>query len=345
MKTLRKYKILVVDDSPDNLRTLVGQMERMALDIQSLQETSARNALEIARMETPDLIITDWEMPDMSGIEFIEALKNDKHTSKIPVIMCTGIMTSSINLQTALDAGAVDYVRKPIDPVEFQARVGSMLQLADSFQTIERHVKLVETQKEALLSEVHHRVQNNLQIIISLMNLQLIKIKDEGIAAALKENQGRVMSMSLVHQRMHQTANFDTIELKSYTTQLVKNVQERFPGIEAGIDLNISNEVFVDLDTAIPLALIINEIVLNFYKYCARDAERSFTINVTQADNQYKITYRDNGDGFPEGLTVENAETFGLELIEILTDQLDGEFKFYNDKGAVINLSLPMTNN
>jgi adenylate cyclase len=153
MKTFKSYKILVVDDQPDNLRTLVDQMERMALDIQALQETSARNALDIARMETPDLIITDWEMPDMDGIEFIRALQTDRKTRGIPVMMCTGIMTSSLNLKTALDAGALDYIRKPIDPLEFQARIRSMLQLADSFKTIQQQMKLMESQKEEIAKE------------------------------------------------------------------------------------------------------------------------------------------------------------------------------------------------
>ncbi|MDX2359973.1 MAG: adenylate/guanylate cyclase domain-containing protein [Crocinitomicaceae bacterium] len=153
MKKAKSYKILVVDDKPDNLRTLVDQMERMHLNIQALQETDARNAFEIAQLEVPDLIITDWEMPDMNGIEFIEALQISKYTREIPVIMCTGIMTSSLNLKTALDAGAVDYIRKPVDPLEFQARVLSMLQLGDSFKTIQQQMKQLESQKQEIAQE------------------------------------------------------------------------------------------------------------------------------------------------------------------------------------------------
>lgn len=153
MKTLKNYKILVVDDKSDNLRTLVDQMEKMDLDIQALQETDARNALMIAELELPDLIITDWEMPDMNGIEFIRALQHNKTTRKIPIIMCTGIMTSSLNLKTALDAGAVDYIRKPVDSIEFQARMRSMLQLSDSFKTIQQQMSVVESQKQEIAVE------------------------------------------------------------------------------------------------------------------------------------------------------------------------------------------------
>ena len=325
MKALKNYKILVVDDKPDNLRILVEQMENMPFDILAFQETSARNAIEIALLELPDLIVTDWEMPDMNGIEFIRALKTDQKTQKIPVIMCTGIMTSSLNLKTALDAGAVDFVR-PVDPIEFEARIGSMLQLVDSFQMIEQQMKLVESQKEILLTEVHHRVKNNLQIIISLMNLQLAKIKDEGIEQALRENQSRIMSMSLVHQRMQQTANFNSIELKSYTAELIENVKHRFLNVNDPIDptiieLKISNSIFVDLDTSIPLGLVINEIVSNFYKHARITGANKFTFSAEQSGNTNTIRYHDNGGGFPSALSIENLDTFGLELIEILMEQ------------------------
>lgn len=179
MKTLKSYKILVVDDSPENLRVLVDHMEHMRLDIQAFQETSAKNAFEIAQLEVPDLIITDWEMPGMDGIQFIQALQTDSKTRRIPVIMCTGIMTSSSNLKTALDAGAVDFVRKPVDPIEFQARIRSMLQLADSFKTIQQQMRLVESQKEEIAVE---KVKSD-QLLENILPREIAKeLKAEGEA-------------------------------------------------------------------------------------------------------------------------------------------------------------------
>lgn len=132
------HKILVVDDQPENLEVLVEVVEMTNPNYEVLQALNSKTALIIARGEIPDLIITDWEMPEMDGIELIKALKADELTKDIPIIMCTGIMTSSENLSTALKAGAVDYIRKPVDPLELPARLRSMLQLSDSFKTIKR---------------------------------------------------------------------------------------------------------------------------------------------------------------------------------------------------------------
>ena len=137
MEEQKSYKILAVDDQPENLDVIVRLMEKIGPEYEVFQVLNPEFGLEIAIEEVPDLIITDWEMPQMSGIEFIEALRANPITEKIPVIMCTGIMTTSENLETALKAGAADYIRKPIDEIELRARLRSILALADSFKTIE----------------------------------------------------------------------------------------------------------------------------------------------------------------------------------------------------------------
>ncbi len=153
MKALRTYKILAVDDYVENLQVIVRIAEEMGPEYEVLQAIDAETAFEIAKDEIPDLIITDWEMPGMNGIELIKRLRMEKSSRLIPVIMYTGIMTTSDNLATALDAGAVDFIRKPIDPVEFRARVLSMLQLSESFQTIKMQMELVQAQTQEIIAE------------------------------------------------------------------------------------------------------------------------------------------------------------------------------------------------
>ncbi|MBZ0111917.1 MAG: diguanylate cyclase [Thermoanaerobaculia bacterium] len=129
-------RILLVDDQPENLKAIVSLFDRSAGRYEIYQTTLAVQALEIAREEQPDLVITDWDMPSMDGIELIEALKADPLTEDIPVIMCTGVMTSSTNLQTALEAGAADYIRKPVDAVELVARTQTMLRMGEMIHRI-----------------------------------------------------------------------------------------------------------------------------------------------------------------------------------------------------------------
>jgi DNA-binding response OmpR family regulator/DNA-binding CsgD family transcriptional regulator len=125
------YKILVVDDQVENLKIMVNYLQSHKCQYDLLQSNAAGKALAIAVQTKPDLIITDWDMPGMDGLAFIKALKLEPSTRDIPVVMATGVMLSSQNLMLALDAGAFDYLRKPIDPIELQARVNSALTISE----------------------------------------------------------------------------------------------------------------------------------------------------------------------------------------------------------------------
>jgi CheY-like chemotaxis protein len=149
---VKNYRILIVDDEPDNIRVIRNCFSEAGEPYAIYQALSGEVALTITGAELPDLIITDWEMPAMDGIELIKQLKQNEATADIPVIMCTGVMTTSENLQTALNAGAVDFVRKPIDKIELLARVQSMLQLADSKKEIKQKYFIIEKKNSFITS-------------------------------------------------------------------------------------------------------------------------------------------------------------------------------------------------
>ncbi len=141
---MKEYKILIVDDDSDKIWAIQRYFVEAGEPYRVYQSLTGELALKIAGNELPDLIITDWEMPEMDGIELINNLKQNPKTTDIPIIMCTGVMISSENLQTALMAGAVDFVRFPIDKIELIARVRSMLQLADSKKEIKQKLSIIE---------------------------------------------------------------------------------------------------------------------------------------------------------------------------------------------------------
>lgn len=121
------YKLLVIDDRIDSLQIIVNYLRSFDSRFNILQSNSSVKALDIARKALPDLIITDWDMPEMNGIELLKQLKANIITKDIPVIISTGVMITSLNLKVALEAGAFDYIRKPIDPIELQARIHSAI--------------------------------------------------------------------------------------------------------------------------------------------------------------------------------------------------------------------------
>jgi len=147
---MKTYTILIADDYPENLNIIVEALEEIEMPHKIMQATNGQILCELAEKWLPDLIITDWEMPKMDGIEAIKYLKNLESTKHIPIIMCTGIMTSSESLKIALEMGAIDYIRKPIDHIELQARVHSALKLVESYGIIKQQNEELEQQNEEL---------------------------------------------------------------------------------------------------------------------------------------------------------------------------------------------------
>jgi class 3 adenylate cyclase/CheY-like chemotaxis protein len=145
---MQNYSILLIDDSPVIIMALTEFMKESELSLTILRANSGKLACSMAEEKLPDLIITDWEMPEMDGIETIKALKNNEQTKDIPIIMCTGKMTKSENLKTALRAGAVDFIRKPVDKIELIARVNSMLTLSESYKKIKTQVDEIAAEKD-----------------------------------------------------------------------------------------------------------------------------------------------------------------------------------------------------
>ena len=131
---MKEHKILIVDDEISITQTIINILESKNPNYTFLQATDGAKGLLIAEKHHPDLIITDWKMPGLSGIDVIKALKNNQATHEIPVVMLTGKMTTSKHLKTALDAGAIDFIRKPIDAIELTARIRSMLLLSGYFK-------------------------------------------------------------------------------------------------------------------------------------------------------------------------------------------------------------------
>ena len=168
---MKTHDILVVDDIPGNLRTIIGYLKEMNNNYGYMQAINGEMALKTALKKLPDLIITDWEMPVMNGIQLIKELKKNPKTTEIPIIMASGIMTSSENLQTAMDAGAIDYIKKPIDKIELRARVRSMLKLSDYNKQIIAQNSLLIKQKDDILKKTQNLQQANKQIILINNNL------------------------------------------------------------------------------------------------------------------------------------------------------------------------------
>ncbi|MEP1096097.1 MAG: response regulator [Cyclobacteriaceae bacterium] len=138
---MENRSILIADDEPQIVRLIVGELTQQSQDWNVFRAGNGKEALEVAKAEYPDLILMDWDMPEMNGLEATRKIRMHEDTSEIPVIMATGEMISSENLKAALEAGAWDFVRKPIDFIELKARMNSALRLREKQEEIKRLLK------------------------------------------------------------------------------------------------------------------------------------------------------------------------------------------------------------
>jgi PAS domain S-box-containing protein len=200
----------------------------------------------------------------------------------------------------------------------------------------EEKIKQSLKEKEVLLKEVHHRVKNNLQVISSILNLQSSYIKDVNTLNLLKESQNRIKSMAFIHESLYQTKDFTSINFSEYIVNLSKNLVHSYSSYDNDIELRLDIEdVFLNLDLAIPCGLIINELVSNSLKYAfLADDEGEIVVGLHVKGDNLELVISDNGVGLPKHIDYRNTESLGLQLVVTLVDQLNGTIKLDNRKGT-----------
>jgi two-component sensor histidine kinase/HAMP domain-containing protein len=190
--------------------------------------------------------------------------------------------------------------------------------------------------KDILLKEVHHRVKNNLQIISSMLRLQSRKFTDRETIEAFRKSQNRAKSMAIAHEKLYQSTDLENIELFSYIETLSKYLLNTYDYDPENIKINIKiKNITQDIDTAIPLGLIINEIVSNSLKHAFKDHKGEIFIEIVPGlDGQYMLTIRDNGIGFPEDLDFMNTDSLGMQLVVSLVEQIEGSIELIRGNGT-----------
>jgi len=200
-------------------------------------------------------------------------------------------------------------------------------------------------EKQLLLKEVHHRVKNNFQIVSSLLELQTKGIEDEKALMLANEGKNRVKSMALIHQKLYQNET-GLVDFDEYIQTLVKELSYMYAS-EKKVQTNIQTKnIQFDVDTAIPLGLIVNELITNAYKY-AFDASADNTLNISinkLNEEEYKLVVADNGKGIDDSIDLAKVKSLGLRLVKRLTKQLQGEFSLNNEQGASFEITFKDTN-
>ncbi len=263
-------------------------------------------------------------------------LKIDKYLS-IPVLDEVEVV-GQISVSNSPD----DYDEKDVEAVE---RLADFYTLA--LQRVRNEEKIMESlrEKKLLLREIHHRVKNNLQIISSLLNLQSQYMKDEETQSVFIESKNRVKSMALIHEKLYRSSSLAHIDFEDYVESLVENLIYSYMDVSASIKTEIDvKDIYLNIDTAIPCGLIINELVSNSLKHAFPDSKGTIKIKMRRKEGECLLKVCDDGSGFPKEIDFKNTESLGMQLINSLVIQLDGNIEMLNESGTCFKINIKESN-
>jgi PAS domain S-box-containing protein len=228
---------------------------------------------------------------------------------------------------------------------------GTVQDITEHKRTEEALAKIEETR----VKEIHHRIKNNLQVISSLLSLEAEKFTDSIILESFKESQNRIASMALIHEELYKGDKIDTLEFGDYLRKLTADLFSSY-NIHKNISLNLDLEqIYLGLDTAIPLGIIVNELVTNSLKHAFpngnkweisislkkikdlgvnKEVSRADSACSQKKDFQYTLTVADNGKGIPEEINFRNTDSLGLQLVNILVEQIEGCLELRRNRGT-----------
>jgi two-component sensor histidine kinase len=219
---------------------------------------------------------------------------------------------------------------------------GLAIKNASTYQRIkhaEDKIRDSLAEKEMLLKEIHHRVKNNLQVIYSFLELQSLYIEDKKAIEAFKNSQKRVQAMAIIHEKLYKSKDLSKINFRKYLSSLILSLFDSYHLMDRQVRLEIQVEdVFLDIDTSIPLGLVINELVSNSLKHAFPDGRKGeLRVNLEESeDKEYDLilTVEDNGIGFPEGLDFEDSNSLGMRIVSALVRQIHGTIDLDGTEGT-----------
>jgi signal transduction histidine kinase len=321
--TMSDMVVLVVDDEQTYIDTIAETLKERNFKI--VQAFNGKMGCLLAKKFNPDIIIVDWEMPEMNGIEMIVELKKDELTRDIPVIMCTGIMTSSNNLDAALNAGAVDYIRKPVEPIELTARINSALNMADAFKNIKSRNKQIEKQKldieqknlellelnatkDKLFAIIGHDLRGPLSSFITL--IELLISRDD-----FKDTETLIKILNVIKNSANSTYDLlenllswaksqrneivfkpEAISLNKVISEIIDLFSELTREKEICIINNIPDNTTVIADKNM-ITTVIRNLVSNAIKFTENG--KQISLLAYKNETEHIITIKDEGVGIP----------------------------------------------
>lgn len=342
-------RILAVDDTASVLAFIRSVLEPEGYRV--FVATSGEACLERLALVDPDLVLLDIMMPGLDGWETCRRIKTLPTASLLPVVFLS-TLAGGFDKARAFEAGAADYVTKPVDPLELLARVRSQLAMRELEQRRREGTALLERavaertaelkaaleEREGLLRELSHRVENNLQVLMSIIRQQAALGDGPG---ALDKLYGRVETMALVYEQLSSSRRIDGIAMEDYLREIVLSVVSARPELRLVPELGLEPLV-LSLDRAMPCGLIVNELVMNtaLHAYGPEGGPIGLSLRVEGGDCVLEAW--DRGSGCPDILEEGRAGGLGRRVVEALAAQLSASLLRDPGEGCRYTLRFPL---
>lgn len=362
-------RVLTIEDENAIRKSFVAYLEDY--DYEVIEAADGQEGLDMLEKHNPDVVLADLRMPKVDGLRILEYM--GEHRPDIPVIVVSG----TGNIQDVIEAmrlGAWDYILKPVQDMnilryaverayeksalekenrryrqqleeEVQKKTEEFEKANDDLRRLNEELKNSLEEKNVLLRELHHRVKNNMQIIMSLLNLQRPSYKDEEDGMLMEKSIHRVHTMALVHDHLYRAENLTRVELQSYLDGMVGEILKTSPLWHSGIYIDIdAGDLQLDLEKAVPMGLIIHELLDNSLEHGfeGRDSGKIDIAGELSSDGTCRIEVRDDGVGIDEHIDLSTADSLGFLLVQTLVAQVNGKIEVFNDSGTRAVLTFPI---
>lgn len=278
-------------------------------------------------------------------------LKSGEHPAELYRLLWTTILAGEEwrgELRNRRKNGELYWESSSISPIrDSEGAITHFVKVAEDIterKKADEQIQASLQEKEVLLQEIHHRVKNNLQVISSLLDMQSLTLGDPVAVQALQDSRNRVRAMAFVHERLYQSEDLASVNAEDYVQSIARYLFGAHARKAAGIALNVQVDgVDLDLDTAIPCGLLINELVSNALKHAfPAEGEREGEIRVglvAEGDGRLALSISDNGTGLPWDLDLKNSESLGLRLVDMLAQQLGGTVELDRSAGTAFKIT------
>lgn len=315
-----------VDSAQGNYLSAIHHFQRFKTVSDSVEKLS--NSKQVAALQ----IQYETEKKDQNILSLTQQTRLQEKTMKTQKEARNLLYGSIVLLVFLLGLGFNRYQLK-------QRATRELSEQQTQIQSQNKSLKELLTEREWLLKEIHHRVKNNLQIVISLLNSQSSYLNDEAALDVIRESQHRMQSISLIHQKLYQDDNLSGINMRSYIHDLLNYLQDCFSTSGYIAFLPDVDDFNLDVSQAVPLGLILNEAITNAIKYAFKGRKNGvIKIKLDQKDERLHLKIADNGMGIPNDFDIDGLNSMGMNLMKGLSRQLGASFGLKNEDGLCIEL-------